>query len=231
VLDGGGGNDILDGDSGSDTVSLAGLGAAVVADLSTGTATGQGADTLISIENLTDGNGGADSLDGGAGSDTLDGGTGADTLTGGADQDTFVLGAADSDNDVIADFTTDLLDLEGLTLGDLRGAGTSVQTGDWTNAGLGLDIGLFIADAAISGLTATQIVADASPSIAIEIESQADTDFYLLVSDDTNAVLANVADSDDAFTSGDITIVATFLGLSAAGLQGLSSAQFLDWAP
>ena len=101
---------------------------------------------------------------------------------------------------------------------------------DWTSAsGFDSNTGLFIADVAITGLTSTDIVAEANSAIATAIESEEDDDFYLLVSDGTDAVLAKIGDSDDDFTSADVTIVATLLGLSAADLQGLSSSQFVDW--
>ncbi|WP_144290161.1 calcium-binding protein [Ideonella sp. A 288] len=111
LLDGGAGNDAINGGKGQDTASFARLGSAVTANLATGTATGQGTDTLSALEHLDgsnlndvltgDGNDnrlsggkGNDSLVGGAGNDTLVGGKGNDTADGGADTDLLVLDSA-----------------------------------------------------------------------------------------------------------------------------------------
>ncbi len=107
-LDGGMGDDVIAGGDGFDT---GGFGAdlfAVNVDLAAGTATGQGTDTLTSIENLQgsalgdtlrgaagvnviQGGDGGDLLDGRAGNDLLQGETGNDTLLGGDGGD-FVSG-------------------------------------------------------------------------------------------------------------------------------------------
>lgn len=80
---------VIDGGAGTDTVTFATAAAGVTVDLSAGTATGDGSDTLINIENVIGsshndvitGNSGNNVLDGGAGNDTLDGGGGTDTVT------------------------------------------------------------------------------------------------------------------------------------------------------
>ncbi|MBK8117269.1 MAG: hypothetical protein IPK44_23555 [Candidatus Accumulibacter sp.] len=103
VLYAGAGNNVLNGGTGSDSVSyaygLAGTtGVTVSLAVSTAQATsGSGSDTLTSIENLfgsayadkLTGNSGANSLGGGAGNDTLDGGAGSDTLAGGDGSDGY----------------------------------------------------------------------------------------------------------------------------------------------
>jgi Ca2+-binding RTX toxin-like protein len=84
------GNNVLDGGTGSDTVTwVYGVTGAsgVTASLASGTASGSGNDTLIGIEHLIGssnadrltGDGNANNLSGGLGNDTLDGGGGADT--------------------------------------------------------------------------------------------------------------------------------------------------------
>ena len=120
-LDGGIGDDLLDGGDGSDTVRYAESGGGVTADLSlSGPQSvdgGQGADTFVSIENLTGSNyadiltgdggsniltggSGNDTLNGGGGDDRLDGGLGDDTLDGGAGNDLYLV---DSANDVASE--------------------------------------------------------------------------------------------------------------------------------
>ncbi len=90
------GNDTIDGTTGTDTVSYEFSNSGVTASLTTGTATGEGTDTLTGIENLngsrsTDnltGDAGPNVLHGLAGDDTLVGGEGTDTLDGGNGTDT-----------------------------------------------------------------------------------------------------------------------------------------------
>jgi Ca2+-binding RTX toxin-like protein len=104
-LSGGGGDDAISGDDGVDTVAFDGATKALKVDLKDGTATGQGSDSLDSIEIVLGGpkgdtirgdplddrlvgHGGDDLLIGRGGADTLLGGSGADTLDGGLDTDT-----------------------------------------------------------------------------------------------------------------------------------------------
>jgi Ca2+-binding RTX toxin-like protein len=102
LLYAGTGNNVLDGGAGSDTVTWAYAvsgAAGVTASLASGSATGSGSDTLISIEHLIGsanadrltGDGNANHLSGGLGNDTLDGGGGADTLTGGDGSDHYTI--------------------------------------------------------------------------------------------------------------------------------------------
>jgi Ca2+-binding RTX toxin-like protein len=95
VLKGMGGNDLLIGGPGVDAASFADATTAVTANLTTGTATGQGTDTLQDIENLI-GSPHNDKLDGNAGTNTLNGGLGIDGLWGQAGNDTL-LGADGND--------------------------------------------------------------------------------------------------------------------------------------
>jgi Ca2+-binding RTX toxin-like protein len=103
VLYAGVGNNVLDGSTGTDTVSYAygvsgTTGVTVSLALTTAQATdGSGSDRLVGIEKLTGsayadrltGNSAANVLNGGAGNDTLDGGAGIDTMTGGNGSDTY----------------------------------------------------------------------------------------------------------------------------------------------
>jgi Ca2+-binding RTX toxin-like protein len=130
TLMGDGGNNVLNGGGGVDTVSYANAAAGVTVDLSLTAAQdtgGAGVDTLKSLENLTGstfddvlkGSLAANVIDGGAGNDTIVGGGGKDTLFGGDGADHFVFNAiTDSPNssarDTIMDFSTaqgDVIDL------------------------------------------------------------------------------------------------------------------------
>jgi serralysin len=128
TLKGGTGADRLDGGAGSDTVVFGVVAAGLTINLAAGTVSGDGGDTLVSIENAAGsrfddsliGNGSANSLDGAQGADTLTGGGGvdrliggkhADQLTGGGAVDSFVfLAVTDSVRkapDLIVDLTDD----------------------------------------------------------------------------------------------------------------------------
>jgi Ca2+-binding RTX toxin-like protein len=96
TLNGGLGDDTLNGGANNDTVTYAG-GAAVNVNMGTGLATGQGTDTLVSIEHVTGsdnddtiiGGAGGESLRGGLGNDSMSGGNASDSIFGGQGQDTL----------------------------------------------------------------------------------------------------------------------------------------------
>lgn len=107
-LVGGFGDDTVDGGDGADTAGFGADLAAVTVDLALGTATGQGTDVLISIENIQGSaladtllgsasvneifaGDGADRIDGRDGADLLVGETGNDTIEGGGGND-FLIG-------------------------------------------------------------------------------------------------------------------------------------------
>jgi Ca2+-binding RTX toxin-like protein len=94
------GNDAIDGSGGEDWVLFSSpfySSGPVTADLSSGSATGDGTDTLTGIENLfgsrfddaLTGDVAPNKLSGGGGNDTLSGGDGDDTLTGGDGTDSL----------------------------------------------------------------------------------------------------------------------------------------------
>ncbi len=90
------GNDRYEGGGGVDTASFGSSGSAVTASLSAGTASGEGTDQLLTLENLTGsssndvltGNNAANTLRGGGGNDTVRGLDGNDALVGGNGNDT-----------------------------------------------------------------------------------------------------------------------------------------------
>jgi Ca2+-binding RTX toxin-like protein len=100
VINGGGGddliragtgNDTIIGGGGNDTADFGGAAGGVDADLGTGTATGEGTDSLTGIENLT-GSSYADRLSGDATNNVLNGGPGDDVLDGRGGQDSLIGG-------------------------------------------------------------------------------------------------------------------------------------------
>jgi hypothetical protein len=101
-LQGGVGNDKLTGSGGTDSASYSASATGVNVDLVAKSATGEGTDTLSSIENAKGsihadtlrGDAAANSLDAGAGNDSLAGGPGDDALAGGADEDNVTYAGA-----------------------------------------------------------------------------------------------------------------------------------------
>jgi Ca2+-binding RTX toxin-like protein len=96
TINGRGGGDFLDGEAGTrDVVSFAGAPSAITANLTTGTASGWGADTVFDFEDVTGsaradaitGTNGANTVRGGGGGDTVGGRGGVDRLIGGAGGD------------------------------------------------------------------------------------------------------------------------------------------------
>lgn len=81
VIAGGGGDDTLVGGPGADRASYFGAAGSVVVDLTAGTATGEGRDTLSSFEQVAGGNF-ADRLTGTTGPNLIDGGKGTDACDG-----------------------------------------------------------------------------------------------------------------------------------------------------
>ncbi len=156
VIDGGAGNDVINGGEGSDTASYASATGAVTVrlGLTGGQITGNGTDTLISIENLLGsglddllfGDTGDNRIDGGAGNDALFGARGNDTLVNGLGNDLFQGGVgADSflfdtiDNGAV-DVITDFFIAQGDTL--VLGPGVTVT---------GVSTGLVTTPATVNG--------------------------------------------------------------------------------
>jgi len=104
TLIGGGGNDALDGQAGIDTVDFSGTSGGATINLIGDTASGEGTDTLASIENAIGssfndvmvGDNGVNVLEGGDGNDRIDGAGGDDTIDGGAGDDTAEFGLANA---------------------------------------------------------------------------------------------------------------------------------------
>jgi Ca2+-binding RTX toxin-like protein len=129
LLNGGAGSDLMNGGAGLDRAEFqTAAGQNMTVRLGAGTATGQGTDTLVSIESVTTGSGrdlivgtggantlianaGIDRLIGNGGNDRLDGGRGNDVLTGGSGADRFVF-AGNWGTDTITDFQNGLDHIE-----------------------------------------------------------------------------------------------------------------------
>ena len=95
TLQGGVGNDTLDGGTGTDTASYSASLTAVSASVATNTATGEGSDTFLAVENLI-GSSKADTLTGSGANNRLTGGLGNDTERGGSGNDR-VIGSSGAD--------------------------------------------------------------------------------------------------------------------------------------
>jgi glucose/arabinose dehydrogenase/PKD repeat protein len=95
TLLGGTGNDTLNGGTGNDTASYSGSLTAVTASLATNSATGEGSDTFVGVENLL-GSSKTDTLTGSNTNNKLTGGGGSDTESGGLGNDT-VIGSGGAD--------------------------------------------------------------------------------------------------------------------------------------
>jgi Ca2+-binding RTX toxin-like protein len=108
-MSGGGGHDVLRGGPGSDLIGYGAARRGVIANLTTGRASGEGRDRLLRVErifgsrfddvltgdehaNSLSGSQGADSLRGRGGNDRLDGNDGSDDLDGGPGSDSCVHG-------------------------------------------------------------------------------------------------------------------------------------------
>ena len=94
MLIGGPGDDQLRGEAGVDLVSYAPSAAGVTADLTANTATGEGSDTFVLVENLA-GSAFADTFVGSADPNVLSSGAGDDHLIGMVDDDTLAGGPGD----------------------------------------------------------------------------------------------------------------------------------------
>jgi Ca2+-binding RTX toxin-like protein len=135
LLVGGAGNDSLTGSDGVDTATFAGSAAGVTVNLATGTASGEGSDTLNTVENVI-GSAFQDRIIGDAGVNTVKGGNGIDVITLGGGNDVFVAeqgtkAATKTGSwswDVITDFDAagdDAIDLSGL--GSFHWIGTNAN--------------------------------------------------------------------------------------------------------
>jgi hypothetical protein len=95
TLQGGVGNDTLDGGTGTDIASYSASLTGVIASLATNTATGEGSDTFLGVENLL-GSSKLDTLTGSSTNNKLTGGGGNDTERGGSGNDQ-VIGSGGAD--------------------------------------------------------------------------------------------------------------------------------------
>ena len=91
TITGGPGNDVIDGGSGTDRTSYAAAPGPVVVNLATGSATGDGTDTLKALEGAI-GTAAGDTFTGNAAANTFDGGAGSDTFNTAGGSDTCALG-------------------------------------------------------------------------------------------------------------------------------------------
>ena len=178
TVSGGLGDDVLDGGASNDTASYAAAAGPVTVNLSLGTATGEGTDTLLNMEHVT-GSGFNDTLTGntlnnalvgGAGNDTVHGGLGNDTLTGGTGTDQAF---GDGGHDILKWDIADLFDggdgfdtldaiLSSADTIDLRGA--SFANLERIQTGSGRDVVTLSLNDVLSDTADNQFVADLGSS-------------------------------------------------------------------
>lgn len=247
VTAGNGNNLLVNGDAGADSLTVGNGTDATVNG-------GEGSDTIVGgtggitlngdagNDDITGGSG-VDTIAGGAGSDTIESGDGADSVTGGDDADTFQYAIALVDTtaanvDTITDLgSTDIFDFTDVVLANLNGTGASYQEGDASQAAtaLGANTGLFVATNAATSLSEANIltaIAGIVADAAIGAEGPNDQ-FYLLISDDTNAALVLVGDTDASGAidaADDLNFVANLSGVTASELEALSASNFPDFA-
>jgi Ca2+-binding RTX toxin-like protein len=222
----------IDGGAGNDTINALDTGAGGAKASIDG---GVGNDSITGDDDAL-----VDTLVGGEGSDTITGASGADLVTLGAGSDTYKAAVATVGTQAavvtISDFTTDdKFDFTDLTLTGLNGTGAGVVIGNGTTTtAVDANTGLFIATNAATSLTAANILTAISALDAdADLTAGGDNNFYLLISDNTNAALVLVDDTlatANDILAGDITFVATYSGVTAATLATFSAANFADWS-
>lgn len=131
---GGGGVDVLDGGAGIDTNSFQGIGAPVIADLATGSASYQPNPTTTVFENFQN----FENLDGSANDDQLFGDSGANVLTGNDGND--LLAGRGGDDTLEGGLGNDVL--RGGGGNDSLDGGEGIDTADFSDIGVGVDVSL-----------------------------------------------------------------------------------------
>jgi Ca2+-binding RTX toxin-like protein len=261
VLNGGGGadtlrgdlgDDRLDGGAGLDTARYFGVNAAVTVNLavtSPQNTGGAGIDTLVSIENVTGGNGndtitgngavneldgslGNDSLDGGAGADRLDGGNGTDTASyagSSAGVNVNLAAGTATGGDAAGDTLISIENLIGSNFGDVLAgnAGANVLTG-----GAGADG--FVFNTALNAATNVDTITDFSLADGDTILLD-DAIFTGLGAAPGNSITAQdfrigsaAQDADDRIIYNDVTGALLF---DADGIGGAAAVQFATLSP
>jgi Ca2+-binding RTX toxin-like protein len=169
-LEGGAGLDILDGGADNDTVSYGVAAIGVIANLATGTATGDGLDTLIGIENII-GSAFDDTLTGDLNNNILEGSLGINSLNGGAGSDTAsyvraatavtVSLAVTAAQDTVGAGTDTLTAIENLLGSNFNDTLTGDAANNIIEGGLGNDL--------ISGGTGTDTASYAGAGIGVSV--------------------------------------------------------------
>lgn len=217
LLAGGDGADSLIGGDGFDTADYSNATAGVVANLSTGSASGgAGADTLAGIEAIIGsdhgdtltaasggselhGAGGSDSLIGAAGADRLDGGDGADNLSGGGESDVLVGGLG---NDVLGGGAGDDTLVGGAGDDTLTG-GAGFDIADYSAAQEGVNVDLAASTQTISVGEGIDTLSEIESVIGSSFDDdlQGDGSANVLDGGEGNDVLGGAA-GDDTLTGG-----------------------------
>jgi Ca2+-binding RTX toxin-like protein len=215
----GGGDNVLNGSTGSDTVSYIFAGAAVSVNLGLAGAQatgGSGNDSYVSIESVV-GSNFADTLTGSTLANFIDGAQGADMLAGGAGADNFVFNNL-LGSDTITDFVSGSDKLRigqaGIAVGDgdtvVEGAVTLAGPGGFANSA---EYVVVTADIAGSITTASAAARIGSATSSYAIGRKA---LFMVDNGSTSALyLFTAADADAAVEANELTLLATLTGTAS----------------
>jgi Ca2+-binding RTX toxin-like protein len=198
--------------------------------------------TGTSAANTIVGSGLVDQIDAGGGVDTITSGAGADTVTGGAGIDTFVFDGAAANADTVTDFvhgaTGDVMDFTTNTLITLDASAAQSQIASGTfnvvaAGGTGAvthdtgDIVILSGNTATVG-TATLIAAEFGAGQGFEAVLNGDNLIVLAANSTTgNTLVYEALESANAtLTAGELTLIGTLEGVSAADATLLTAENF-----
>jgi Ca2+-binding RTX toxin-like protein len=201
--------------------------------------------TGTSAANTIVGSGLVDQIDAGGGVDTITSGAGADTVTGGAGIDTFVFDGAAANADTVTDFvhgaTGDVMDFTTNTLITLdakaaqsqltsAGAGNFNVIAATSTAAVAHDTGdiVILSGTTATVGTATLIAAEFGAGQGFEAVLNGDNLIVLAANSTTgNTLVYEALESANAtLTAGELTLIGTLEGVSAADATLLTAENF-----
>lgn len=241
-ITGGAGNDIITGGSAGDSLLGGGGDDVIAAGAGANTVNGgTGNDTITVV-----GSSGANSLVGGDGNDTITGGSGDDTITGGDGSDSIILTSGGTDtlifgtsgSDTITGFTAGAATVSGYDKIDVNGTGATLtslgiaadaftMTASTNGANVTFQVNTILSGTQMAGVTdgvgLLAALKAANNNTTVSIVANAATDEgHILAYQNSNAYLyywnADGVTADTAVTFDEITLVATFVGVTPGAL-------------